>query len=444
MDDAKKPKSNPLVWIFSALAILFVIVASAILAFPLYVKNRVNSLLPPEAHQFLKSQVVIPDSWLEAPPFPSDLLELSEKLRVAYRNHGENQSVEDYKDANQMAADLLNREPLSDESWLRIPQILKGSEEFINLLQQLTARADYEYSALPGYDQDSIEVNFMLAETAAQHLCLKAYNLAHDGNWEKALEADLEIFRLCRRKPYATWSEHLVTPHFLRLASRCNDDLKTQCIESKLLESALAELNRLEHEVGTPLRENFYIYNTASEILRLRRRGFPADLTTRQTGRELIRGYMNATDKAIGGGNNYFSFDLQRPMGRAFSKDIHNEVLVGSLIDLALSWDRTIPDIDIVYLDFLTPEMQGFQDWKNRLRILFDLTRLNLAARIVVLETSGDLVEPPRVSPELLPEVPVDPVSGKPYLWNPKTKQFYSDSLREGKFEFGVGYCGAR
>ncbi|MCA9412770.1 MAG: hypothetical protein KC944_16265, partial [Candidatus Omnitrophica bacterium] len=64
-----------------------------------------------------------------------------------------------------------------------------------------------------------------------------------------------------------------------------------------------------------------------------------------------------------------------------------------------------------------------------------DLALLNLANRIHQLKVGTQVNDSSELVPEFFEEVPTDPFTDKPYLWDVDKEEFYSEAVREQEAE---------
>lgn len=343
--------------------------------------------------RFFDEPVTIPKEWQVVKPFPEDLLALCAKFKLEWGPLLQNFKAEGY---NELLTRIQNGDPIVDKEWSGIESYLDKTDKLASDFAAILNHPDYEMEAFEDSYTSQWQDMLIFQRCADWHLLQSEVLRKHD-RWGEAFAAALVPLKSAERHVASPLVLHLIAMAVESKSCRQIDGLARQCASPDVLRSILTELNGSRSLVYTQSLDDPYFTDIVAGLRSGIRAGLPVE-------------FRDDAPKVY-----YF-----RQQTRIMRK-LQAEKNDGSWSDLAL-FSRTSVEL------LLAIALPNFLEADNRQKAAeskYELCRLSIAARIRELE--GRPVDSiADLAPELIPEEPLDPFSGEPFLQAPPNVYFYS------------------
>lgn len=301
---------------------------------------------------------------------------------------------------------------------------VRRADAFTSAVSALAARPDYTLDALPAstIDRANLGPNIRLAEWAAALLEAQAKLDADSGRWDDALSKGVAALRIARPGAATYLSEGLTIRLIASRAAASLAILARRCDDPASIRAALADLQSLETALFPPAPADPLASHFVSGLRRARASGFKPKLPASPTGRDLAAEFLRWQSSLAPSPEGAQRGLLKRAViasSAGFPLRGSEEWIAAMAVDMKLAR----PDAATAYLlsmpdgDYLRAQSRGA-------RASFDMTLLNVAARLFEIENGGPPTGIAEIVPRYLRAAPVDPESGKPYAWSEATGRF--------------------
>lgn len=417
-----------------------------------------------EQERFFTEPIELPEEWQVVEPFPSDLIQAasdyyealadavresssimtipSESLFDAATTAGEEPIPNEMKEswAEQSAlrsflaipahdnsythAQLYWGEEVSEEDWAEIESKLEQTRPILDAASRMIEHPSYEMEAVPpnpfDYDlgPEFVDPDTLTLWTVSTLIILKGHLAARDGDWEEAWKQGLLALRAARRHPASESTLHMNGHSIMGSCTSAFYYFTSQCPSKGILESVLSLLNELDRSLNPGALKDERLLNLVADSRRNIRRGANIDLTGKIPAGDFYK-------STIG--------EMKPDANAAFSTRVLYRLL-GPFVDLEGFFLR-------IFYQVGSPFFESGQRREKEAEAQFDILRLAIANRILELEGDPITEDPGDFAPRFFEEVPVDPFTGSPYLWDASNTMFYSmgpdgvDDLNEIPFD---------
>ncbi|MFH1743439.1 MAG: hypothetical protein ABIH23_30920 [bacterium] len=369
--------------------------------------QRVKSLYTPEEfaeiERFLYQPLDVPESWFELPEIPEDYKNITARIESL---------------SKQLEITSIDLEPLtrlysgkdpSDQEWLQIEQDLKRIEPYTAQLIALSKHPAHDLGDWTGGPSDPVAIStrLLMPQVDAKILSLRARLFARQKDWQKALDNNLAMHRLAKRRSVSSLITHLVGIAITGMAADCTVALASRCDDSSSLQNALDELNRLYPQVNLNILDRAREVDLVALSRAAKREDDSIDLTPGKTGifySQQVMDYNLKKAQQTGQKPSSFSalFDIGRFLG--FSKTIN-----------------------MMVFGFSTANLENARTREKVAVAQYDLGRLALASRLVQIKTGEIPTGTASFVPDYLPQQLQDPFTDEEmYRFNTQWKVFYS------------------
>ena len=387
------------------LLVLFILLAAGLLVsrylFRQYMLKRVTPAEYTEMVRFFEEPVELPAEWQQVDPFPEEVLRRSESLYKQWSHLSKDKALDSiYRDCFDS---LRQGKKLTEDEWKKIEIFFNTNQGFSDDLAGLVATEGYELEAFPSPSPGIDLPDFLFAQISAKFLCLEAHWLARQERWEEAFDRALTALRLARRHPAAVLITHLIAVASEGIATHTLATLAKDCDDPAALRATLEEMNRLDPFVNLDNLDDAHLIDIVGGLRQLQRKGKEVDLSKRTP-----RGYYFQQWVQI--------MEKQNPQGcvKTFSSRGVVAYILGPRTVLEMLYTIGIPNT----LEAHTREQTA--------KAKYDLARVEIAGRIVQLETGTVPAYIQDFIPKYLASSPSDPFSNNPYLNDSSRQVFYS------------------
>ncbi|MFH1739449.1 MAG: hypothetical protein ABIH23_10620 [bacterium] len=230
----------------------------------IYLNHKIVERLAPEEYSELQKlfasfdkPVDCPPEWFKKRTYSEEVESKAEEISELFTRL----KVWEVRD-RKYNTELEIKGDLSEKEWTQLHEDLQPLEPYFDALISLSQHPDYD---LLFSTDDSSQV-FPAANFGAKMLCLQAYASAKDGNWEKALAANLAVHRLAKRQAPSRSIVHIAADRFRAEASDGTMFLALKCDDVPQLRESLAELNRLDPLVNLQVLNRWFLLNTIGQL----------------------------------------------------------------------------------------------------------------------------------------------------------------------------------
>ncbi len=314
----------------------------------------------------------IPEEWLEEPNFPEDLLELVDSRRdfLYHKNW-------DYLDQD-LSEKLREGVDLSGEDRDAIQDFLLSQDARIQSVSAIVQHPDYRFG-VGVFTQPDLNLT-LLPFTAAVSV-------------------------------KTMWAIHLLRISST-LESACNlaEDFRDSCTDSQVLTELSKHLTEIHSWVRMSEPDNPINYLAYGDLKFFEEINMPVEI---EPGMTMIEYTYSLGDQE----------NKEELIGQLSLKSLWEKIVV---YPVQKFWGV----YELGTLLFLQNDLETLERMR-KVNALLDLVRLNLANRILELEGRPLATRPSDLVPEFFEEEPIDPFSGKSFLWDDEEMIFYSERVRE-------------
>ncbi|MCB9768020.1 MAG: hypothetical protein H6752_07465 [Candidatus Omnitrophica bacterium] len=342
--------------------------------------------------------------WLGEPELPSDLLQLVEVSTPGL--HYENW---DYPD-QELLEKLRDGRELSAEEREDILDYLKSQNVRIERVLEIVGHSEYQFGV---GDFGRFEGGMSLGPIRVA-LTVEVRWAILDGDCAEAVDDILHLIRLVRHSPPISTIDFVTTRSTIESGCSLVHELIGSCSEKNELRRLWDGLLELRPEIRHSEIENVLNYLAFQEMKNMEDLGYSAEL---EEGMTLLEYKYACLDKGV-------ESELNRNPSLAHLW----EAFIGYPLE------KFSGKYDILFAGMLSSSLDLFPDFYAA-NAQVDLALLNLANRIHELKVGTKVNNSSELVPEFFEEVPTDPFTGEPYLWDVDKEEFYSEAVREQEAE---------
>jgi hypothetical protein len=367
--------------------------------------------------QYLNKPVRVPADWQKPVRYTDRTLHL-----LALVNAGWQLFENDLKNTAFTSRDsnFARLGDLQSDAATTASQIVYHTSGWLVNVAKLVNQPDYKLEIFFEPPPVADETRYDLARTVARLLCLQAVTFQQSGRNSEALGCALNALQLARREAASPLRTHLEATAILHGASSTLADLAATSRDSRALSSTIATMNRVDSGLNIRFDEdptNLHMIGTLRSVIA---QGYPADLSSTQTGAELVHEYLQAE-------SNFPSWKRKTSAAAdSQSAPVQNSPAFRKASFFEKLYQRAMGTRNLDdYSRVAVNEKLAHQRYCLG-KASFDLARLALLQQLYLLEQRKPLEQPSQLIPAYLKTVPNDPYTGKPYLWSIAEQRFYS------------------
>lgn len=387
------------------LVIIFVVVISAVVVVPRWYVNTQISSLPPELgeliERFCSEPVEIPESYLNPPEIPGDLLRLVEDNRKL---------LESLPSPIQRDLETKIREgaEVTEAEWEEVASILSAADQRVRASIELASHSDYWFGVYPQKVPKQGMTGVFPIQSLGHYLPLLAYLQTHQGDYAEAFESLLSLLRLSIRHPSDLLIDQLIGLALTKSAIQPMASVANRCDDIELLKQTLDQLN----ELAPKIHQNNFADPILASVLEFihyeRKNGGAIEVSPGMTGLDYFRKIVSPTSATS-----------------RIRRKLMNQPAAGWVQSLTHFWSA-LTGSDLILIAMSLPNQLESRFREESIQSAFDLLLITLAGRIHELETGEKVENQTAFVPALWVEPLLDPFSEKPYLWDASSEVFYS------------------
>ena len=476
----------PIMWIvknkwarrcFLSLLLLVIIILCGYYVTRYHVQRQFRILISESQYKkvqdFLDHPVEFPKSWLSGEPYSKTILKANQIYAADVASVQMYLSDDLIKiDISELREGILNPESTPHEEWDELEHFVSKysllADSYINLISQ----PDYEMSVL-GSDIPPLTVhNFAMFLCITEYFTLQSLHHAKHEEWKNALGSALVTIRASVRQPSSQLLYHVEAYSNIKRSSLLLSRLITICDDKEILLEVLNEMNQLSPKINLDLGDQCDLADLVGDLRILKKRGYPVDLPTEITGRDLIRTryhleqYCHSTAGSPENAREWIthnkkfrlhigqvvnslrlSYQIEKILkstpcpfpGVSFFLEKSGRLNRLCTIAEGLGYSGLVEEIYCTSFMF-TETRKEYPIREKTAKARYDLVLMQMAQKIESLETGNLNTSPSDLCEKYFNELLLDPFSQSPYLWNHESQCFYSVGPDEKDNQMEISY----
>ncbi len=301
--------------------------------------------------------------------------------------------------------------------WHSIERQVTSCKPYLDLLQQLVKREDYDLVAwmIPP-EKNQTSRGFLHVQVGAKLLCIEAIDLARQKEWQKSFKICLDAFRLAQHNSNSTLITRLFAYAVIGISVRSSVPIVQACDDPQALRFFLNELKKLRPAIINQEYDHILHLDIITHLYLLKEEGYEVDLTPRNPGRFYYRQLQDIQrEKAVNMLNQRNNPNL-------------NPEMTTARIFRALGFSK---EMDMLMLSTLIRNTHNIDYRGKNAAVKHHLIFLNTASQIFTLEKGKRISHPSDLIPVYIKKLPPDPFTqdqnDSPYIkFARNPRRFYS------------------
>lgn len=397
---------------------------------------------------FLNEPFRVPDAWKETKPYAPELIAALSDLNAAWEARPKQLELA-FGTASRMPSfqypfmvplyqghGVFDRGylsylqfgiPLAADDWTTISEGLTSAAVIMTKASVLARRPDYQFDLATFCSAPLYPANggFWMLHSAFRFLLLDAHANARAGRWKKSFESVVVALEMCKWHPVSGINSQLMDFVCQSMCAQCLCTVLDGCDDQEALSFLLAEMNRLEPSLSLRVCSEAFVLEALARMRQYKREGFPVDLDAVKPRFEFWKMVPEVEE----------AFYRER-LSQLGPENPGYLPMKHTLKSVQATQRENLPSWYWLPVWYWCPEARArIEDLGNVDGIVMrerlaeahvNLVRLMVANRLAKLKTGNMRTRAAELVPDYLSSEPMDPFSGKPYVWDPGKMLFYS------------------